>query len=83
MTMEQEYNADRCCEPATAPAVATDEWENLEEPEIPYEVDFGYPRTIDELKAEVERAVSERNDPSKWISHDAFMHRLEQRFPWL
>lgn len=72
-----------CCEPMTGTATATDEWEDWEEPEIPYEVDFGYPRTVEELRAAVEKAHSQRNDPSKWITHEEFMGRLKKNFPWL
>ena len=61
-----------CCEPEAAPAMATDEWEDRKEPEIPYEVDFGYPRTIEELKDALEKVHSQRNDPTKWITHEAF-----------
>ncbi|MBQ7181047.1 MAG: hypothetical protein IJR87_07130 [Bacteroidaceae bacterium] len=73
-----------CCEPmSSAMATATDEWADWEEPEIPYEVDFGYPRSIEELKDALKKAHSQRNDPSKWITHEAFMGRLKQTFPWL
>jgi len=81
--MEQDYNANMCCEPGTAPALATDESENWVDPEIPYEVDFGYPRTVEELIAALEKAHSQINDPSKWITHEKFMDRLKQDFKWL
>ena len=81
--MEQDDNIDVCCEPVTASAVATDEWENWEEPEIPYEVDFGYPRTVEELKADVEKAWEERNDSSKWLTHEEFWAKLKHDLPWL
>jgi hypothetical protein len=39
--MEQDYSTDMCGEPIMAIATVTDEWEAWNEPEIPYEVDFG------------------------------------------
>ena len=51
------------------------------ESEIPYDVDFGYPRTVEELKVEVERAVSERNDSSKWDTWENFMGQFKQKHP--
>ena len=81
--MGKDIITDICCEPGTVSAVATDEREVWDEPEIPYEVDFGYPRTIEELKNALEKAHSQRNDPTKWITHEAFMSRLKQNCPWL
>lgn len=46
-------------------------------------VDFGYPRTIQELQAALDLADEERNDPSKWISSIEFHQRLEKKYPWL
>ncbi|MBR1484861.1 MAG: hypothetical protein IJ612_04125 [Prevotella sp.] len=46
-------------------------------------VDFGYPRTLEEVEAELEKAEAERNDPSKWITSEEFHRRLEQKYPWL
>lgn len=46
-------------------------------------VDFGYPKTIEEVEAELELAEAERHDPTKWVSSENFHQRLEQRFPWL
>ena len=78
-----DYITDVCCEPGTATAVATDEWENWEEPEIPYEVDFGYPRTVEELRASVRETTKHLDDPSYWITMDDFWNELKQDFPWL
>ena len=76
MSEELTDRVEMCCEPLTA--TATDEWET---PEIPYEADFGYPRTVEELKTALEKAHSQRNDPSKWITHEAFINRLKQVLP--
>ena len=46
-------------------------------------VDFGYPRTIQELHAALDLADEERNDPSKWISSIEFHQRLEMKYSWL
>ena len=46
-------------------------------------VDFGYPRTLEEVEAELEKAEAERNDPSKWVTSEEFHRRLEQKYPWL
>jgi|GEM_PF-1190509 len=46
-------------------------------------MDFGYAKTIDELKTALEKAEAERNDPTKWITSEEFHQRLEQKYPWL
>ena len=45
--------------------------------------DFGYPHTLEELDAALDRADAQRNDPSKWVSSIEFHTRLEQKYPWL
>ena len=45
--------------------------------------DFGYPCTLEELNAALDKADAERNDPTKWISAVEFHNRLEQKYPWL
>lgn len=45
--------------------------------------DFGYPHTIEELEAALDRADAQRNDPSKWVSSIEFHTRLEHKYPWL
>ena len=45
--------------------------------------DFGYPHTLEELDAVLDRADAQRNDPSKWVSSIEFHTRLEQKYPWL
>ena len=44
---------------------------------------FGYPHTIEELEAALDRVDAQRNDPSKWVSSIEFHTRLEQKYPWL
>jgi len=46
-------------------------------------VDFGYPRTLEEVNAVLDKADAERQDPSKWITSVEFHNRLEQKYPWL
>ncbi|MBQ8705297.1 MAG: hypothetical protein IJ548_03235 [Paludibacteraceae bacterium] len=46
-------------------------------------VDFGYPRTLEEVEAALEQAEAERNDPTKWVTSQEFHQRLEQKYPWL
>ena len=46
-------------------------------------VDFGYPKTLEEVEAVLEKAEAERHDPTKWVSSEEFHHRLEQKYPWL
>lgn len=56
------------------------------EPEIDYNfgfVDFGYPRTLEEVNVALDKADDERNDSTKWITSIEFHNRLEQRYPWL
>lgn len=45
--------------------------------------DFGYPHTVEELDAALDRADAQRDDPSKWISSIEFHTRLESKYPWL
>ena len=45
--------------------------------------DFGYPHTLEELEAALDRADAQRNDLSKWVSSIEFHTRLEQKYPWL
>ena len=45
--------------------------------------DFGYPRTLEEMKDALDMADAERDDPSKWITAVEFHNRLEQKYPWL
>ena len=46
-------------------------------------MDFGYPRTLEEVNEALDRADAKRNDPSEWISSIEFHNRLEQKYPWL
>ncbi|MBQ7509441.1 MAG: hypothetical protein IJT53_00790 [Prevotella sp.] len=46
-------------------------------------VDFGYPRTLEEVNAALDKADDERNDSTKWITSIEFHNRLEQKYPWL
>jgi hypothetical protein len=45
--------------------------------------DFGYPHSLEELNAALDKADAQRNDPTKWISSIEFHNRLEQKYPWL
>ena len=45
--------------------------------------DFGYPHTLEELNAALDKADAQRNDPTKWVSSIEFHNRLEQKYPWL
>lgn len=45
--------------------------------------DFGYPHSLEELNAVLDKADAQRNDPTKWISSVEFHNRLEQKYPWL
>lgn len=71
---------DVCNEPMMAPVV---DGIVFEEPSIPYEVDFGYPRTLDELKSELHEAQVERNDPSKWMTSQEFWAEMRHDLSWL
>ena len=46
-------------------------------------VDFGYPRTLEEVNAALDKADDERNDSTKWTTSIEFHNRLEQKYPWL
>ena len=45
--------------------------------------DFGYPHTLEELDAALDKADAQRNDPSKWLSSIEFHTRLESKYSWL
>ena len=45
--------------------------------------DFGYPHTIEELEAALDKADAQRNDSTKWITSIEFHTRLENKYPWL
>lgn len=45
--------------------------------------DFGYPHTIEELEAALDKADAQRNDRTQWISSIEFHSRLESKYPWL
>ena len=45
--------------------------------------DFGYPHSLEELNAALDKADAQRNDPTKGISSVEFHNRLEQKYPWL
>ena len=36
-------------------------------------IDFGYPKTFEEVEAELEKAEAERDDPTKWTTFPQFM----------
>lgn len=70
----------------TPPANNNAETANEKDDAIDYnfgDVDFGYPKTLEEVEEVLEKAEAERNDPTKWVSSDEFHHRLEQKYPWL
>ena len=71
---------DFACEPAVDYEAAN------YESEVDYNFggeDFGYPRTLEEMNAALDKAEEERNDPSKWITAIEFHNRLEQKYSWL
>ena len=71
---------DTCCEPMAATVIDTAKWN---ESEIPYEVDFGFPRSIEELKAELTNSLAERSDPSKWMTDKEFWAEMKRDLAWL
>ena len=44
--------------------------------------DFGMPHTINELKAELEDADREMDDPDKWCTSEQVWAEIRQAFPW-
>jgi hypothetical protein len=81
MMMEKTDNmTDMCNEPMMAPVAGSEEFE---EPSIPYGVDFGYPRTLDELKAELHVSQAERSDTSKWMTSQEFWTEMRHDLSWL
>ena len=44
--------------------------------------DFGYPHTLEEVKADIAEAESEYNDPEKWITSEQLWAEIRQQFPW-
>lgn len=69
---------------AAEPAVAMD-YSLCTADEKDYELrghDFGLPRTILELKAELEEAENEMDDPDKWCSSEEVWADIRQTFPW-
>lgn len=75
-----DYTTDMCNEPALAPVADT---VDFVEPEIPRDVDFGYPRTLDELKSELHESLAERKDSSKWMSSEEFWTEMRHDLSWL
>jgi hypothetical protein len=56
------------------------------EPQVDFNfggIDFGYPRTLEEVNAALDKADAERQDPEKWTTAIEFHNRLEQKYPWL
>ena len=45
--------------------------------------DFGYARTLEEMKLALDEADAERTDPTKWITPAEFHTRMENKYPWL
>lgn len=41
-------------------------------------VDFGYPKTLEEVEAALEKAEAERNDPTKWTTFPKFLSEFKQ-----
>lgn len=79
--MEDENYNDIACESALL-----DYETEKNESKVDYDfagVDFGYPRTLEEVNAVLDKADAERRDPSKWITAIEFHNRLEQKYPWL
>lgn len=71
---------DMCNEPALAPVADAVEFE---EPEIPCDVVWGYPRTLNELKSELHESLAERKDSSKWMSSEEFWTEMHRDLSWL
>ena len=70
---------------AAEPAVAMDYSFVDNADNMDYELrghDFGLPRTILELKAELEEAENEMDDPDKWCSSEEVWADIRQTFPW-
>ena len=44
---------------------------------------FGYPHTLEELDAALDKADAQRHDPSQWLSSIEFHNRLESKYSWL
>ena len=66
------------------PVVATMPLTELKEVDYSFgNRDFGYPHSLEELNAALDKADAQRNDPTKWISSVEFHNRLEQKYPWL
>lgn len=70
---------------AAEPAVAMDYSFVDNADDADYELrghDFGMPHTILELKAELEEAESEMDDPDKWCSSEQVWADIRQTSPW-
>lgn len=81
MNMEHTgHISDTCKEPALASVANTLEYE---EPEIPCNVDFGFPRSIAELKTELHESLAERKDASKWMTSNEFWTEMHRDLAWL
>lgn len=89
MSEEKRYpiieEEDGSCLTAHEPAVLQASKQDPVEEGIDYNYgfhDFGYPRTIEELKIEIDEAEAHRDDPDYWISSEQMWADIKQEFPW-
>lgn len=79
--LEEEQGLDMAAEPAVAldyPAIDTAD-------DTDYDFrgyDFGMPRTLEELEADLEQAEREMGDPDKWCTSEQMWADIKQTFPW-
>ena len=79
--IEEEPGIDMAAEPAVAVDYATVDGVDDTDYELQNH-NFGMPCTLQELKAELEEAEREMEDPDKWCTSEQMWANIRQSFPW-
>ena len=79
--IDEECGLDMAAEPAVAVGYRPIEVVDNTDYEL-HGHDFGMPHTIIELKAELEEADREMDDPDKWCTSEQMWAEIRQAFPW-
>ncbi len=76
---------DGSCMTASEPSLAYASGSMAEEDDIDYNLgnhDFGLPRTLDDVKAELREVDAAWDDDSQWCTSEEMWAEIKQTFPW-